>query len=127
VLTALTRQVRLWAASFLVASYAFGLLAPAIAFSFDRDASIIHSLEEAHGGLLLLHVHHDDRDQTKSSQQGPHVGHHCCGVFALQALSAPYIAYLFHEFCGPLINAEPQDLSPLRKSSRLDRPPRITV
>ena len=126
-LTALTRQVRLWATSLLVAAYAFGVLAPALAFSIDRDASIIHSLEEAHDGLLLLHVHHDDRDQTKSGQQGPHVGHHCCGVFALQALSPLYTAYSFHEFSGALIKAAHQDFSPVSKSSRLDRPPRITV
>jgi len=110
----------------LVAAYAFGVLAPALAFSFDRDASIVHSLMEAHGGLPLLHVHHDDRDQPKSSQQGPHVGHDCCGVFALQALFPPSTAYLLDVFCSALIRAEPQDRSPLCKPSRLDRPPRIT-
>ena len=126
-LTAFTRQLRLWLTSFLVAAYAFGVLAPAIAFSLDRDASIIHSLEEAHGGLLLLHVYHDDGHRAKSSQQGPHGGHHCCGVFALQALSPPYTAYLLHEFCGALIKAEPQDFSPICRPPRLDRPPRIIV
>src|SRR5262245_46326384 len=62
VLTSLTHRVRLSATSLLVAAYAFGVLAPALAFSFDRDASIVHSLVEAHGGLLLLHLHHDDTD-----------------------------------------------------------------
>jgi hypothetical protein len=119
--------VRLWAASFLVAAYAFGVLAPALAFSINRDASIIHSLEEAHDGILLLHVHHDHRDQTNSSPQGPHVRHHCCGLFALQALSPLCTAYSFHEFSGALIKAARQDFSPVSKSSRLDRPPRITV
>jgi hypothetical protein len=113
--------------SFLVAAYAFGVFGPALAFSLDRDASIIHSLEEAHSGLLLLHVHHDDGDREKSTQQGRHVRHHCCGLFGLHALSPPYVLYLFHEFYGALIKAEPQDLSPICKPSRLDRPPRITV
>ncbi len=119
--------MRLWAASFLVAAYAFGLLAPALTFSINPDASIIHSLEEAHDGILLLHVHHDDHDQTKPNQRGPHVGHHCCGLFALQALSPLYTTYSFHKFSGALIQAARQDFSPVSKSSRLDRPPRITV
>jgi hypothetical protein len=50
-----------------------------------------------------------------------------CGVFALQALSPPYAAYSLHEFSGALIKAARQDFSPVSKSSRLDRPPRITV
>jgi hypothetical protein len=61
-LTLLTKQVRGRAAGILVAAYAFGVLAPSLAFSFDSDASIIHSLTEVHGGLLMPHLHHDHDD-----------------------------------------------------------------
>src|SRR6516225_11215456 len=120
-------RVRLWATSLLVAAYAFGALAPALAFSFDRDASIVHSLVEAHGGVLLLHIHHDDKDQPKSGQERPHVDHHCCGVFALQALSPLSATFSLDKPCRTLIRAEPQDHRPVCERSRLDRPPRITV
>jgi hypothetical protein len=127
VLASLTKQMRLWATSLLVAAYALGVLVPAVAFSLDRHASIVHSIVEAHDGLLLLHVHHDDGDQSKSGQSEPHVGHYCCGIFALQSLLPPSTASLFAEFCDKLILAEPQEQKPVCKPSRLDRPPRITV
>ncbi|MFX5994749.1 hypothetical protein ABTF10_18890, partial [Acinetobacter baumannii] len=58
--TLLTKQVRGWAAAILVAAYAFGILAPSLAFSFDNHTSIIHSLTEIHSGMLMLHAHHDN-------------------------------------------------------------------
>jgi hypothetical protein len=58
-LTLLTKRVRGWAAAILVAAYAFGVLVPSLAFSFDSQASIIHSLSEIHGGMLMPHLHHD--------------------------------------------------------------------
>ena len=61
-LALLTKRARGWAAGTLVATYAFGVLAPSLVFSFNSNASIIHSLMEVHGDLLVLHFHHDEAD-----------------------------------------------------------------
>ena len=118
------RRIRIWVASVVVAAYAFGILGPTLAFSLENKVSIVHSLTEAHGGSLILHLHHDDADHQAPGKQGPHVGHHCCGVFALAGLSSPAITFSAAEGYSPLVTSEPSDERALRQPSRLDRPPR---
>jgi hypothetical protein len=122
------RRVRIWVATLVVAVYAFGVLGPALAFSLENNVSIVHSLTEDHGGALILHLHHDDTDHQLPGKQGPHVGHHCCGVFALAGLSASDAA-VFSTFEGyaALVMSEPSDEQALRRPSRLDRPPRTIL
>ena len=121
----LTKQVRGWAAGILVAAYAFGVLAPSLAFSFDSDASIIHSLTEVHGGLLMPHLHHDHGDHKNSDQRAPDGGHHCCGVLALPALPPPTeMISIADQICTSFVSAVPEDNHAACGPARLDRPPR---
>src|SRR6476661_3490833 len=108
-LSLLTKQVRDWAAFILVAAYAFGVLAPSLAFSFDSDASIIHSLTEVHGGLLMPHLHHDHGNNEGSDQRAPSGAHHCCGVLALPGLPPPTEIYVADQICMSLVSTIPQD------------------
>lgn len=108
----------------VAAIYAFGVLGPALAFSMDGKISILHSLTEAHGGSIILHVHHDDTDHEAPGKQGPRVGHHCCGIFALAALSSADAVISILERPLASVTAKPRDMQALRCPSRLDRPPR---
>ena len=81
-LASVTKRMRAWAAGLLVTAYAFGILAPSLAFSFVSDVSIVHSLTEAHGGLPIPHFHHDDADQETPDPHLPGSAHHCCGVLS---------------------------------------------
>jgi hypothetical protein len=114
--------LRVWVAMLVVAAYSFCVLGPALSFSLSK-ASIVHSLAEAHGGVLILHIHHNDPEHQNSDQQGPHIGHHCCGVFALPGLSPSDIAFTALEGDTFLVMSEPSDEHALRQPSRLDRPP----
>src|SRR5262249_24060428 len=77
-----TRTLRRWAAALLVAAYAFGALAPAIAFArADRDA-VAHVLSETPCGTLTLHFHGDE-ERHEDSGHGGKLGHHCCGIVSL--------------------------------------------
>jgi len=118
----LTKQVRGWAASMLVAAYVFGVVAPSVAFSFDSDASLVHSV---HGGLLMLHVHHDHADHKNSNERAPGGGHHCCGVLALAGLPPPTeMISVADQICMSLVSTVPQDKHAACGPARLDRPPR---
>lgn len=121
------RRVRIWLATLVAAAYAFGVLGPALAFSVERNVSILHSLNEAHGGVIILHIHHDDTDHEAPGKQGPQVGHQCCGIFALAGLSASYTVLSIIDGPLALVRTEPRDAQAIRRPSRLDRPPRTTL
>jgi|GEM_PF-2581385 len=123
-LIAQARRVRICVAIFIAAFYALGILGPALAFSMESKVSIVHSLTEAHGGSIILHVHHDGTDHEAPGKQGPHVGHHCCGVFALAALAGADTVFSLLEQPLASVRTEPRDMQALRRPSRLDRPPR---
>src|SRR6266849_1462103 len=94
----LTRGLRRWAATALVAAYAVGVLAPAAAFALGHGSSIVHVLAEHHAGQFTLHVHDDDNDnsQQPSDNTTRGEGHHCCGVVSLPGL-VPSPAVSFHQ------------------------------
>ena len=121
------RRVRSWVVTIVVAAYAFGILGPALAFSLQNNASIVHSLTEGHGGFLILHLHHDETDHQVPGKQGSHVGHHCCGVFALAGLSAFPAAFSPVGGYPALVRTEPKDGHAIRRPARLDRPPRTIL
>ena len=123
----LRKQMRAWAASILVAAYAFAVLAPSLAFSFDGEVSIVHSLIEDHGGLLIPHYHHDEADHQNSDQHGPGGVHHCCGVLALPGLPPPTEISIADQMCVSLISSVPQDHHAGCGPVRLDRPPRLSL
>ena len=110
----------------LVAAYAFGVLAPSLAFSFVGEVSIVHSLTEAHGGLQIPHFHHDDADHEDSGQQLPGRAHHCCGVLSLAALPPPTNVSIADQKCVLLISSLLQDHHAGCDPMRLDRPPRLS-
>ena len=121
------RRVRFWVATMLVAANAFGILGPALAFSLENNVSIVHSLTEDHGGPLILHLHRDDTDHQVPGKQGPHVGHHCCGVFGLVGLSASDVMFSTVQGYAALVRTEPKDEHAIRRPNRLDRPPRTIL
>lgn len=123
-LTLLTKQVRGWAAGILVAAYAVGVLVPSLAFSFDGQASIVQSLTEIHGGMLLPHVHDDHADDKNHDKRSPGDGHRCCGVMALAGLLPPIGAAITDQICTSLIASVLQDHLAGCGPIRLDKPPR---
>jgi hypothetical protein len=123
-LIAQARCGRMWVATLVAAIYVFAILGPALAFSMDGKISIVHSLTEAHGGSIILHVHHDDTDHKAPGSRGPDVGHHCCGIFALAALSGADNVFSIHDQPLASVRTEPRDMRALSRPSRLDRPPR---
>jgi hypothetical protein len=126
-LALLTKRLRIWSAGILVAAYALAVLAPSLAFSLDSEVSIIHSLTEAHGGLLIPHYHHDDAIHHKNSGQDVPAGaHHCCGVLAPPGLLPPTDVSIADQICVSLVPSVPQDHHAGCGPSRLDRPPRLS-
>jgi hypothetical protein len=123
-LTLLTKRLRTWAATILIATYAFGVLAPSLAFSFDSEASIVHSLTEAHGGVLMPHLHHDHSDSKDPGQRAPNGGHHCCGVLALPGLPPPIDIVVAEQICVLFVSSVPHYNHAACGPARLDRPPR---
>ncbi len=118
------RRIRIWVATLVAAAYTFGILGPGLAFSVERDVSIVHSLSEVHGGSIILHIHHDDTDHEAPGKQSHHVGHHCCGIFTLAALTGSDTVFSIFEAPLALVRTEPADMHSLRRPGRLDRPPR---
>jgi hypothetical protein len=126
----LTRKLRALAATLMVAAYAFGVLAPTVAFARADSAAVLHVLSEPHDGMLVLHFHDGDDEQDHHdhpAKPGSGQVHHCCGVVAVPGLepgSAPAI----------LPPVRTSTLLPLREqwlagrgASRLERPPRSTL
>ena len=118
------RRIRIWVATLVAAAYAFGILGPSLAFTLDRNVSIVHSLSEIHGGSIILHIHHDDTDHEAPGKPGHHVGHHCCGIFSLAALTGSDTVFSIVEAPLAFVRTEPADMQALRRPGRLDRPPR---
>jgi hypothetical protein len=118
--------MRGWTAGILVAVYAFVVLAPSLAFSFDGHASIIHSLTEIHGGQLTPHIHHDKADGKGSDKQSPADVHHCCGVLFVSGFPPPTAISFVDRDCVSLIPSVSQDRHAGCGPIRLDRPPRLS-
>jgi hypothetical protein len=119
--------MRGWAAAMLVATYAFGVLAPSMVFSFNSNASIIHSLTEVHGDLMVLHFHLDDGDRTGSGKKSSADVHHCCGVLAAPGLPPPIEVSIVTPICASLVPSLPQDHHAGSGPVTLDRPPRPSL
>ena len=119
-----TRKLRRWGAALLVAAYAFGILAPAVAFAHADRAAIAHVLDEAHAGTLTLHFHPDGDPHDDSGKAGSKLIHHCCGVISLPGLEPAAELVIVQPVLTPTRFA----LSPRpligRGAARLDRPPR---
>jgi hypothetical protein len=126
-LTSVTNKVRGLGAGILVVIYAFGVLAPSMVFSFNSNASIIHSLTEVHGDLLVLHFHPHDDDGKHSDKQSPAGVHHCCGVLAVAGLPPPIEVSVIAPICASLVPSLPQEHQAGCGPVTLDRPPRPSV
>jgi hypothetical protein len=128
-LIALTKRWKVWASAVLVAAYAFGVVAPSMVFSFNAHASIMHSLSEVHGDVLVLHFHPDDSehassDHAPSDRHAAKGAHHCCGVVAVPGLLPPAVIAVIDRICVPLVSLARQDRHVGCDPARLDRPPR---
>jgi hypothetical protein len=126
-LTSVTDKVRGWAAGILVATYAFGVLAPSMVFSINSNASIVHSLTEVHGDLLVLHFHLDDDDGNGSDKKSPAGVHHCCGVLAAPGLPPPIEVSIVTPICASSVPSLRQDHHAGCGPVTLDRPPRPSL
>jgi hypothetical protein len=121
----MTRQLRRWGATLMVAAYAFGVLAPTVAFARADHASIVHVLTESHGGVLVLHFHEDDGDHHGlPAKPGSHRLHHCCGVVSLPGLEpSTAVSVLPPQQTVTLVPAAERLLSGCG-CARLERPPK---
>jgi hypothetical protein len=119
----LTLRLRRWATAALVAMYALGVMVPTVAFASGDEATIVHSLNETHGGFLTLHVHSEGKSHKHSNNTAT-PGHHCCGVVALPGLT-PFVWGVFEP---PAFSSALPARSEFGLSGgipdRLDRPPR---
>ena len=119
------KQMRAWAAGVIVAAYTLAVLLPSLAFSCDGDVSIVHSLTEVHGGLLIPHFHHDDPDHKNSGPHVPGGAHHCCGTLSPPGLLPSIEISIADQVCATLISSVHQDHLAGCGPARLDRPPRL--
>ena len=122
-----TRRLKRWGVAVLAAVYAFGILAPTVAFAHADHASIVHVLTETHGGTLILHVHHDDPEHHHSGKTGSKLAHHCCGVISLPGLEPPLALALLQPGPARILVLEPEQLPSGCGLARLDRPPRLLL
>jgi hypothetical protein len=123
----LTRRLRRWGTALLAVAYAFGVVGPAIAFANADRAAIVHVLDEAHGGMLTLHFHHDSDRHDRSGKTGSKLVHQCCGVNTLSGLGPePTIAIVTPSMTRTVFMPAPQRLAS-RGAGRLDRPPRYLL
>jgi hypothetical protein len=109
----------------MVAAYALGVLAPAVAFARADRASIIHVLSEAHDGMLILHFHEDDgdrHDHPAKSGSGP--AHHCCGVTSLPGLEPEAAISILPPEAKTTLRLPAEQVLSSRGAARLDRPPK---
>jgi hypothetical protein len=123
----LTGKLRALAATLVVVAYAFGVLAPTVAFARADSAAVLHVLSEAHDGMLVLHFHDGDDDSDHHdhpAKPGSGQVHHCCGVVAVPGLepgSAPTILPPVRS--STLLPLGARSLAG-RSAPRLERPPR---
>jgi hypothetical protein len=125
----LTRRLRRWGTALLAVAYAFGILGPAIAFANADRAAIVHVLDEAHGGTLTLHFHHDSDRHDHSGKTGSKLVHQCCGVNTLSGLGLgpePTVANVMPRMTRTVFMPAPQ-WPASRSAGRLDRPPRYLL
>jgi hypothetical protein len=123
-LACLKKKVRRWAATALVAVYALGVLAPAAAFAHANTTSIIHVLNEAHGGLLTLHFHDDGRDHDHDQSKNRGHAHQCCGVTSTAGLEVSAAISLVPLTLASAVAWPSEQRASSYNLDRLDRPPR---
>jgi hypothetical protein len=122
----LKKKFRRWAATVLVALYAFGVLGPAAAFARANTTSIIHVLSEAHGGFLTPHFHNDGRDHDHGHDQSNKRGHahQCCGATSIAGLEVGAAISLIPLTLASAVAWPSEQRASAHKLDRLDRPPR---
>ena len=120
----LRKRLRRWGTALLAVAYAFGLLGPAAAFANADRAAIVHVLDEAHGGMLTLHFHHERDRHDHSGKTGSKLLHQCCGVNTVPGL-APEPTFGIISPRVMRTGSLPTPPAPAsRDAGRLDRPPR---
>ena len=125
----LTGKLRAWAATWMVAAYAFAVLVPTVAFARADSAAVLHVLSEAHDGMLVLHFHVGDDDQDHHdhpAKPGPHTAHHCCGVVAVAGLAPGAAPSIQPPERGTSLLSLREQWRDGRSAARLERPPRST-
>lgn len=94
-LTRITKAIRFWAASFLVAGYAVCALAPAAALAWGDAARAAHCLTNEHTASKAdqsaadhIHDHEGAPHQHPASDDGDKSASDCCGIACVNALPA---------------------------------------
>lgn len=123
-LACLKKRFRRWAATALVAVYAFGILGPAAAFARADTTSIIHVLNEAHGGFLTLHFHNDGRDHDHDQSKKRGHAYQCCGATSIAGLEVSAAVSLILLALASAVAWPSEQRASGYKLDRLDRPPR---
>jgi hypothetical protein len=66
--TTLMNRLRRLGAAMMIMAYALGVVTPTVAFAYADQASIVHVLNESHGGMLVLHFHDHDGGSPRPSR-----------------------------------------------------------
>jgi hypothetical protein len=141
-MSALTKTLRVKAATVLAALYALCILAPAVAFALSDNPAIAHCLTEGHvgvhdhganhehGGKLHVHAdgsvhqHHADGAAPQPSRDdGKAAIASCCGLFSVVAISGePVPSFGLDSLASVVLPVLGEALSG-RGSERINRPP----
>jgi hypothetical protein len=131
-LTRVTRRMRRWAATGLVAVYAMCVAGPVAAFAFADGSTLPPCITEANHGLGATHVH-DDGAAHSHDGAAPKHSHHtddqqgtagkCCGLLCFPAVTPIFQS---SEALPARVSMLPLSVErgiPSRAPDRLYRPP----
>jgi hypothetical protein len=141
-MSALTKTLRVKAATVLAALYALCILAPAVAFALSDNPAVAHCLTEGHVGVHdhgsshehrgklhvhadgTAHQHHDDGAAPQApADDGKGPISSCCGLFSVVAIPGEPVPSLgFDSLASVVLPIFGEALSG-RGPERINRPP----
>jgi len=123
--TNLLNRLRRLGTAMMVMAYALGVVTPTVAFAYADHASIVHVLNESHGGMLVVHFHDHD-GEGYDHQPGAGAAHHCCGFISLSGLEPPAtVAIMPPQTTTALLPPPTRSLSGCG-APPLERPPKLS-
>jgi len=135
-LTRLTKRMRRWAATALVAVYAMCVIGPVAAFAFGDGSSVPPCLTEGDHGLAATQVHqhgtehdHDGAHHKQSHPAGDEqsMPGKCCGLLCFPAVAPTSQLTLEPALHRSTVRLPVERDAPSRAPDRLYRPPIVLL